>query len=165
MSSKFQRIGLCMWFDDQAEAAVELYTSIFKGSRVVAQTRVTKEIAETARRPEGSILTITFELDGRQFTALNGGPIFKFNEAMSIVVTCDSQAEVDHYWNALGAGGDPKAQQCGWLKDKFGVSWQIVPSLLFELLTDPDAEKARKAAAAMLQMKKLDVEALKKAVA
>jgi predicted 3-demethylubiquinone-9 3-methyltransferase (glyoxalase superfamily) len=140
MNSKFQRIGLCMWFDDQAEAAVEFYASTFKGSRVVSTTRVTKEVAAQARRPEGSILTITFELEGRQFTALNGGPIFKFNEAMSIVVTCDSQEEVDRYWNALGAGGDPKAQQCGWLKDKFGVSWQIVPARLFELLTDADAD-------------------------
>jgi predicted 3-demethylubiquinone-9 3-methyltransferase (glyoxalase superfamily) len=160
-----QRISLCLWFDDQAEEAARFYTSIFPNSRIAATTRYTKENAQIAGRPEGSVLTVAFELDGQPFAALNGGPIFQFSEAISIVVHCASQQEVDHYWNALSKGGDEAAQQCGWLKDRYGVSWQIVPALLFELLDDPDPEVARKATAAMMQMKKLDVEALRKAVA
>lgn len=160
-----QRITPCLWFDDQAEAAVDFYTAIFANARIVATTRYDKQSAQAAGRPEGSVLTIAFQLDGQTFTALNGGPIFKFNEALSLVVNCDSQEEVDRYWNRLSEGGDAQAQQCGWLKDKYGVSWQIVPTQLIELLNDPDADKARRAMAAMLQMKKIDLAALQRAVA
>ena len=166
MAAKFQqRISICLWFDDQAEEAARFYTSIFENSRIVTTTRYTKEGAQVAGRPEGSVLTVAFELDGQPFAALNGGPIFQFSEAISIVVHCASQQEVDHYWNQLSKGGDEAAQQCGWLKDRYGVSWQIVPTLLFELLDDPNPEVVRKATEAMLKMKKLDVEALRKAVA
>ena len=165
MAAKTQRFSTCLWFDDQAEEAVRFYTGIFANSRVTATTRYSKEAAQTARRPEGSVLTVAFELDGQSYVALNGGPIFKFNEAISIVVHCDSQKEVDYFWNHLSKGGDAKAQQCGWLKDRFGVSWQIVPNLLFELLNGSDSEKARKAMAAILQMKKIDIAALENAVA
>jgi predicted 3-demethylubiquinone-9 3-methyltransferase (glyoxalase superfamily) len=109
------------------------------------------------------VLTVVFELDGQPFTALNGGPVFKFNEALSLVINCHDQGEVDHYWERLSEGGDDRAQACGWLKDRFGVSWQVVPTLLPELICDPDADKARKAIAAMMQMKKLDIETLRRA--
>jgi len=166
VQAKFQhRISICLWFDDQAEEAARFYTSIFENSRIVTTNRYTKEGAQTAGRPEGSVMTVAFELDGQPFAALNGGPIFQFSEAISIVVHCASQQEVDHYWNRLSKGGDEAAQQCGWLKDRYGVSWQIVPTLLFELLDDPDPEIVRKATEAMLKMKKLDVEGLRKAVA
>jgi len=161
VQSKFQRISICLWFDGQAEAAVALYTSIFENSRVVATTRFPKESAG----PEGAVLTIAFELDGQPFAALNGGPHFHFNEAVSIVVHCRSQAEIDHYWIHLSKGGDEKAQQCGWLKDRYGVSWQIVPTELLEALSGPDAEKARRATEAMMQMKKIDLEVLREAMA
>ncbi len=164
MQAKIQRITPCLWFDDQAEQAVAFYTTVFSNSRIVNTTRYTKESAQVSGQPEGSILTIAFQLDGQDFTALNGGPIFKFNEAMSLVVNCETQQEVDHYWNQLSEDGDPKAQQCGWLKDRFGVSWQVVPTLLIELLTAPDPDKARKAMAAILEMKKIDVETLRQAV-
>jgi predicted 3-demethylubiquinone-9 3-methyltransferase (glyoxalase superfamily) len=164
MHSRSPRIAIGLWFDDQAEAAVAFYTSVFPNSRVVTTTRYSREAAAAAGRPEGSVLTIAFELDGQAFTALNGGPVFQFNEAISIVVYCDSQQEVDHYWSQLSRGGDPHAQQCGWLEDRYGVSWQIVPTLLIELLNDPDPERARRATQAMLQMKKIDVEGLRKAV-
>jgi predicted 3-demethylubiquinone-9 3-methyltransferase (glyoxalase superfamily) len=157
------RINPCLWFDDQAEDAVKLYTSVFDKSEVGRITRYSKEGAQVSGRPEGSVMTIAFELDGQAFTALNGGPHFKFSEAISLVVNCRSQEEVDRYWSRLSEGGDPKAHQCGWLKDRFGVSWQIVPTLLLELLSDPDVEKGRKVMAAMLQMKKLDVEGLRRA--
>lgn len=165
MQARFQRITPCFWFDDQAEEAVGFYTAVFANSRIVSTMRYNKESAQASGRPEGSVLTIAFQLDGQDFTALNGGPIFKFNEAVSLVINCQSQAEVDHYWNHLLEGGDPNAQQCGWLKDKYGVSWQVVPAELIRLLSDPDPDKARKAMAAMLQMKKIDVEALRRAVA
>ena len=121
------------------------------------------EAAKRAGRAEGSAMTVAFQLDGQDFTALNGGPVFKFNEALSLVVNCETQAEVDHYWARLSEGGDPKAQQCGWLKDKFGVSWQVVPTALSELLADRDPERARRATEAMLKMKKLDIDALRRA--
>ncbi len=162
---KLQRITPNLWFDDQAEAAVALYTSIFPNSKILATLRYTKEVAAQAGRPEGSVLTIDFELDGTQIVALNGGPIFKFNEAVSLIVNCETQAEVDHYWTRLSEGGDPAAQQCGWLKDRFGVSWQVVPTKLGEYLAHPDPEKARRATVAMLAMKKLDLEELRRAIA
>jgi predicted 3-demethylubiquinone-9 3-methyltransferase (glyoxalase superfamily) len=152
-----QRITPFLWFDDQAEEAVELYTSVFRNSRVGTVTRYGK----AGPGPEGSVMTVSFELEGLQFTALNGGPEFKFNEAISFVVDCRSQEEVDELWEKLSDGGEEGP--CGWLKDRFGVSWQIVPTILPELLNDPDPEKAQRVTEAMLQMKKIDIDALKQA--
>ena len=165
MTSPTQRFTTCLWFDSQGEEAARFYTGIFKNSGIGAIAHTSKEAAAASGRPEGSVLTVAFELDGQSFLALNGGPVFKFSEAISIVVNCETQAEVDHYWNHLSKGGDAKAQMCGWLKDRFGLSWQIVPTLLTELMSDPDPEKGRKAMAAILKMKKIDVEALRKAAA
>jgi predicted 3-demethylubiquinone-9 3-methyltransferase (glyoxalase superfamily) len=162
---RIQRIAPCLWFDDQAEEAATFYTSIFAGSRIVTVSRYGEAGREVHGRPPGSVMTVAFELDGQPFTALNGGPVFRFNEAISFQVTCETQAEVDHYWERLSAGGDPNAQQCGWLKDRYGVSWQIVPSVLPELLGRPDSEGSRRAFEAMLTMKKLDIEALMRAFA
>jgi predicted 3-demethylubiquinone-9 3-methyltransferase (glyoxalase superfamily) len=150
----------CLWFDDQAEEAVKLYIGIFRNSKITHYGEAGREIH--GKEP-GSVLTVAFELDGTPFTALNGGPIFKFNEAISLQVHCDTQEEIDHFWTKLSEGGDPQAQQCGWLKDKFGLSWQIVPRILVELTNDPDRAKAERATAAMMQMKKLDIAALKRA--
>jgi predicted 3-demethylubiquinone-9 3-methyltransferase (glyoxalase superfamily) len=158
-------ITACLWFDDQAEQAVAFYTSIFKNSRITRISRYGKAGYEFHRKPEGTVMTMAFELDGQAFTALNGGPLFKFNEAISFQVSCETQEEVDYYWEKLSAGGDEKAQQCGWLKDKYGVSWQVVPSVLFELLNHPDPAKSQRATMALLQMKKLDIEGLKRASA
>jgi predicted 3-demethylubiquinone-9 3-methyltransferase (glyoxalase superfamily) len=163
MTTRFQRITPFLWFDKQAEEAATFYVSIFENSRVLATTRYSKDASKASGQPEGSAMTVAFQLDGQDFTALNGGPHFKFNEAVSLVVNCRTQAEVDHYWNRLSEGGDPNAQQCGWLKDKYGVSWQIVPTELPKLLTDPDPRKAERVMKAMLQMKKIDVDALKRA--
>ncbi|RDD81763.1 VOC family protein [Dyella tabacisoli] len=165
MNAKFQRITPFLWFDDQAEEAVNFYISVFDNARILRVARYSDQSAKATGKSAGAVMTVDFELDGQNLTALNGGPIFKFNEALSLVVHCHSQDEVDHYWAKLSQGGDEKAQQCGWLKDRFGVSWQIVPSLLIELLTDPDPEKARKATNAMMQMKKIDLEALRRAAA
>lgn len=158
-----QKITPCLWFDDQAEEAAKFYISIFPNSRVGTVSRYGKEGFEIHGRPEGSVMTVTFRLDGHEFTALNGGPHFKFSEAISFVVRCESQTEVDHYWNKLSANGDEKAQQCGWLKDKYGVSWQIVPAALFEMIADADREKSGRVMKALLQMKKLDLAALRQA--
>ena len=160
-----QRISPMLWFDDQAEQAAGFYTSIFKNAKILNTTRYSKEAEQAAGPPAGSVMTVEFVLDGQKFTALNGGPHFKFNEAISFVVRCSDQAEVDYYWDRLSAGGDPRAQQCGWLKDKFGVSWQVVPDQLVRLLTDKDPERARKAMAAMLKMKKIEVAELERAAA
>ena len=164
MQAGFQRITPFLWFDDQAEEAANFYVSVFDNARITTTMRYGKDAAQASGRKEGSVMTIAFELDGQEFTALNGGPHFKFNEAMSLVVHCRSQAEADHYWNRLADGGDPKAQQCGWLKDRYGVSWQVVPTELIELLGHPDPAKASKAMHAMLQMKKIDLDALRQAV-
>ena len=137
--------------------------SIFNNSRIVATTRYDDESSKAAGRPKGSVMTVAFELDGQAFTALNGGPHFKFTEAISFVVRCETQAEIDRYWERLGEGGDERARQCGWLKDKFGLSWQIVPTALFEMMSGPDKEKSGRAMQAMLQMKKLDLPALRRA--
>jgi predicted 3-demethylubiquinone-9 3-methyltransferase (glyoxalase superfamily) len=158
-----QRITPCLWFDDQAEAAVEFYLSVFKGSKIVNVMRYNEAGHEVHRRPVGSVMTIAFELEGQAFTALNGGPAFKFNEAISFQVICDTQQEVDFYWEKLSESGDEQAQQCGWLKDKFGVSWQVIPNVLLEMISDPDSEKSRRATEAMLKMKKLDIEELERA--
>ena len=160
-----QKITPCLWFDNQAEEAARFYVAIFKNSKIGAITRYSEVGHEIHGQPAGSVLTVAFELDGQPFTALNGGPVFQFNEAISLQVPCQTQAEVDYFWEKLGAGGDPKARQCGWLKDKFGVSWQVVPTVLTEMLQDPDAAKANRAMAAMLQMKKIDIATLQRAFA
>jgi predicted 3-demethylubiquinone-9 3-methyltransferase (glyoxalase superfamily) len=158
-----QKITPCLWFDNQAEDAAKFYVSLFPNSAIGPVTRYGKEGFEIHGRPEGSALTVSFSLEGQEFTALNGGPRFKFSEAISFVVKCETQTEVDHYWDKLGEGGDERARQCGWLKDKFGVSWQIVPTALFEMMSGPDKEKSGRAMQAMLQMKKLDLPALRQA--
>jgi predicted 3-demethylubiquinone-9 3-methyltransferase (glyoxalase superfamily) len=153
----------CLWFDNQAEAAAAFYTAIFKNSSIGRIMRYGKEGFEIHGRPAGSVMTVEFELDGQAFTALNGGPVFTFNEAVSFQVQCETQAEVDFYWAKLTEGGDEQAQQCGWLKDKFGLSWQVFPRVLTEWLGDPDSEKSQRAMKAMLQMKKIDLEAIRQA--
>lgn len=158
-----QRISPCLWFSDQAEQAVAYYSSVFKGAKISRVTRYSEAGREVHQRPAGSVMAIEFELDGTAFTALNGGPVFTFNEAVSMQVHCDSQQEVDYYWEKLGQGGDPKAQQCGWLKDRFGLSWQVVPRVLTDMVADPDPAKAARAMTAMLQMKKFDIAALRRA--
>jgi predicted 3-demethylubiquinone-9 3-methyltransferase (glyoxalase superfamily) len=163
MQTNIQKITPFLWFDSQAEEAVSLYTAIFKNSQIVSMTRYGAEGAEASGRPKGTVMTMAFQLDGQDFVALNGGPHVKFTEAISFVVNCESQDEVDYYWEQLSGGGDEKAQQCGWLKDQYGVSWQIVPTVLGELLNDPDPEKSRRVMKAMLQMKKIDIETLKQA--
>jgi predicted 3-demethylubiquinone-9 3-methyltransferase (glyoxalase superfamily) len=158
-----QKISPCLWFDDQGEDAAKFYTSIFKDSKMGDVTRYGKEGYEIHGREEGTVMTVEFEIEGQKFLALNGGPIFKFNEAISFQVYCETQEEVDYYWEKLSEGGDEKAQQCGWLKDKYGVSWQIVPTILIKMLKDKDSEKSQRVMKAMLQMHKLDISTLKKA--
>jgi predicted 3-demethylubiquinone-9 3-methyltransferase (glyoxalase superfamily) len=158
-----QPITPCLWFDNQAEEAAKFYTGIFKNSKIGKISRYTEAGREVHGQPAGKVLTVEFELNGQPFTALNGGPQFKFNEAISFQIMCRDQEEVDYYWNKLGQGGDPKAQQCGWLKDKYGLSWQVVPTALVELLGDPDREKSGRAMEAMLKMKKLDIAELERA--
>jgi predicted 3-demethylubiquinone-9 3-methyltransferase (glyoxalase superfamily) len=161
--NKDDRIVPCLWFDGEAEAAAEHYLGIFPRSKIVRVTRYGEAGREIHGKPAGSVLTVVFELDGQTFTALNGGPQFTFNEALSLVVRCDTQAEIDHYWTKLSAGGDPRAQQCGWLKDKFGVSWQVVPRKLDEMLAHPDTHKSERVMHAIFGMKKLDIAALERA--
>ena len=156
-----QKITSCLWFDNQAEEAAKFYVSIFKNSKIGIMSRYNDEAAQVAGRPKDSVMVITFELEGQHFTALNGGPLFKFTEAISLMVDCKTQEEVDYYWEKLTEGGEES--QCGWLKDKFGLSWQIVPSELGELLGGKDTEKSKRAMHAMLQMKKLDINVLRKA--
>ena len=158
-------IQICLWFDDQAEEAAKFYTGIFKDARITRITRYGKAGFEIHQRPAGSVMTVEFQLAGQRFTALNGGPVFRFNEAVSLEVHCETQDEIDYYWERLSAGGDPKAQQCGWLKDRHGLSWQVVPSTLIEMLSDEKSEKSQRAFSAMLGMKKLDIAALKRAYA
>jgi predicted 3-demethylubiquinone-9 3-methyltransferase (glyoxalase superfamily) len=157
------KIAPCLWFDDQAEEAAKYYAGIFKNSKIKKTSHYTEVGREVHGRKPGSVMTVEFELDGQPFTALNGGPDFKFNEAISLQVPCETQKEIDHYWDRLSQGGDPKAQQCGWLKDKFGVSWQVVPKVLGEMMTDRDTEKAGRVMEALLQMKKLDLAELERA--
>jgi len=158
-----QKITPCLWFDNQAEAAAKFYTSIFKNSAIGKISRYGKEGFEVHHMPEGTAMTVTFRLEGQEFTALNGGPLFKFSEAISFVVSCETQGEIDEYWDKLGKGGDPKAQQCGWLKDKFGLSWQIVPAALADMMSSGDAARSGRVMKALLQMKKLDLAELKRA--
>ena len=157
----FPRITPFLWFDNQAEQAVKFYTSVFENSRIIKISRYGEEGQSVSGRPMGSVMTIEFQLDGQKFLALNGGPLFKFTEAISLVVNCRSQAEVDKFWKRLSAGG--KAGQCGWLKDRYGVSWQIVPIVLGEFLSDKDAEKSRRVMQAILKMKKLNIKTLRQA--
>ncbi|WPP53033.1 VOC family protein [Catalinimonas niigatensis] len=158
-----QKITANLWFDGQAEEAARFYTSIFKNSRMGSVSRYGKAGYEIHGKPEGTVMTVAFQIEGQEFVALNGGPQYKFTEAISFIINCATQEEVNHYWYALAEGGDEKAQVCGWLKDKYGVSWQIVPVVLFELLSDPDPGKAQSVMNAMLQMKKIDIDQLKQA--
>ncbi|MGH7413126.1 MAG: VOC family protein [Candidatus Rokuibacteriota bacterium] len=163
MRKTIQRITPFLWFDSHAEEAAHFYVSIFRNSRVAGMARYDEEGAKVAGRPAGSVMTVQFQLDGQEFVALNGGPMFKFTEAVSFVVNCETQEEVDHFWQKLSAGG--QQVQCGWLKDKFGVSWQVVPTILGEMLQDKDPAKSTRVMAAMLTMKKIDIAALRSAYA
>src|SRR2546429_1674238 len=154
-----QKVTPCLWFDTEAEDAAKLYTSVFENSRILEVSHY----GEGAPRPAGTVLTVSFELEGQAFTALNAGPEFTFNEAVSFQVSCASQEEVDHFWDTLSEGGEES--QCGWLKDRFGLSWQIIPTRLPELLGDPDSEKAQRVTAAMLKMKKIEIDELERAAA
>ena len=154
-----QKITPCLWFDTQGEDAARFYTSVFPNSRIVEVTRY----GSAGPRREGLVMTVTFELDGQTFTALNGGPDFTFDEAISFEVSCESQEEVDSYWKTLSEGGEEGP--CGWLKDRFGVSWQIIPTVLPRLLADPDQEKAQRVMAAMLKMRKIEIDELERAAA
>ena len=158
-----QKIAPCLWFDRNAEEAANFYVSVFKNSRIIRETRYPQAGQETHKQPAGSTMTVEFELDGQIFTALNGGPEFKFSEAISFQVLCKNQAEIDHYWNKLAQGGDPKAQVCGWVKDKFGLSWQVVPAALPEMLKDHNSPKAQRVMEALLKMKKINVNDLERA--
>ena len=158
-----QKITSNLWFDNQAEEAANYYVSIFNNSHIGKITRYEKEGYEIHRMPEGTVMTVEFTIEGQQFVGLNGGPVFKFNESISFIVNCETQQEVDYYWEKLTQGGDVKSQQCGWLKDKFGVSWQVVPGRLNEMFEDEDREKAQRVMRVMLQMKKLDLNVLEEA--
>ena len=161
---RVSRITPCLWFDHQAEEAANFYVSVFKNSKIVDIVRYGKAGHDVHGRPAGTVMTVAFELDGQPLTALNGGPHFTFNEAISLQVHCDTQEEVDYYWDKLSEGGDPGAQQCGWLKDKYGLSWQVVPGVLPEMLKNHDSTKAQRAMDAMLRMKKFDIGELQRAV-
>lgn len=163
MRDRTQKITPCLWFDTQAEEAATFYTSIFTQSKLGRITRYGREGVEIHGRPEGTVMTVEFQIAGQDFVALNGGPVFTVNEAISFQVSCESQEEVDYYWGKLSDGGDERAQQCGWLKDKFGVSWQIVPAVLPDMLRDPDPAKSQRVMKAVMHMKKLDIAALKQA--
>ncbi len=159
------QITPCLWFDGRAEEAANFYTAIFKNSRITHISRYGETGREVHGGKPGSVLTVAFELNGQSFTGLNGGPLFKFNEAISFQIECATQEEIDYYWERLGAGGPVEAKQCGWLKDKFGVSWQVVPANLSDLLTGPDSKASDRTMSALLKMKKLDIAALQRAYA
>jgi len=154
-----QKINSCLWFDDQAEEAAKYYCSIFKNSKILK----TSYYSDAVPSKKGSVMTVLFELEGREFIALNAGPMFKFNEAVSFMIDCKTQAEVDYYWDKLSAGGEQ--QPCGWLKDKFGLSWQVTPTVLMEMTTDPDQKKAARAMEAMMKMKKIVIADIERAYA
>jgi predicted 3-demethylubiquinone-9 3-methyltransferase (glyoxalase superfamily) len=161
--SEARKITPFLWFDHEAEEAARFYVSIFEDSSIESINRYGKEGFEKHGRPEGSVLTVSFRLEGQDFTALNGGPHFKFTEAVSFVVKCESQAEVDRLWERLSEGGDPQAQRCGWLKDKYGLSWQIIPSALSKMISDSDVAKSGRVMNALMEMKKLDIATLQRA--
>jgi predicted 3-demethylubiquinone-9 3-methyltransferase (glyoxalase superfamily) len=156
-----QKITPCLWFDNQAEEAANFYVSIFKNSKIGSVARYGEEGAKVSGRPKGTVMTVTLQLDGQEFMALNGGPMFKFTEAVSFIVNCETQQEVDEFWEKLSKGGEEGP--CGWLKDKYGLSWQIVPSVLGEMMQDKYPEKSERVMKAMLQMKKLDIKSLEQA--
>jgi predicted 3-demethylubiquinone-9 3-methyltransferase (glyoxalase superfamily) len=158
-----QKIVPNLWFDGQAEEAANFYVSIFKDSGIGRISHYGKAGQETHKQPVGSVLTVEFQIEGQNFLALNGGPDFKFNEAVSFIVMCDTQEEIDYYWEKLSAGGDEKAQVCGWLKDKFGVSWQVTPTIINEMLAEAVNEKTERVMQAIMQMKKLDIAKLREA--
>jgi predicted 3-demethylubiquinone-9 3-methyltransferase (glyoxalase superfamily) len=155
--ANLQKIQPCLWFDTEAEEAANYYTGIFTNSSIDRITYYPNVGQETHHQPAGTVLTVEFTLDGQSFMALNGGPAFKFNEAISLSVHCDTQDEIDYYWDKLTAGGDPSAQQCGWLKDRYGLSWQVAPTIMTELLSDPDTEKTTRVMEAYMPMKKFDL--------
>jgi len=157
------KITSCLWFDMQAAEAANFYCSVFKNSRIIRTAYYGKAGHEIHKMPEGAVLTVEFELNGNRFMALNGGPVFKFNEAVSFVIDCETQEEIDYYWDKLTEGGDKNAQQCGWLKDKYGLSWQVVPVKLAEFMSGKDQETTDRVMMVMLQMKKLDIKALERA--
>ena len=157
-----QKIAPCLWFDNQGEEAANFYVGIFKKSKIQQIARYGKVGQETHKQKEGSVMTVQFELEGQTFTALNGGPIFRFTEAISLQIYVDDQQELDYYWDRLTKGGDPKSHVCGWLKDKFGLSWQVVPKKMLEWFEKPD-EKSQRAFATMMKMGKLDIAALERA--
>jgi predicted 3-demethylubiquinone-9 3-methyltransferase (glyoxalase superfamily) len=158
-----QKISTCLWFNDQAEEAAKFYTSIFPGSEITQIVRYPEAGQEIHGQKVGSVMTVEFFLSGSKYLALNGGPIFQFNEATSQVINCETQKEIDFFWEKLGAGGDPKAQQCGWIKDKFGLSWQIVPAIMGSLFTNTDKASTNRVMEAMLKMKKLNIAELENA--
>jgi predicted 3-demethylubiquinone-9 3-methyltransferase (glyoxalase superfamily) len=159
-----QKITPFLWFDNQAEEAAKFYTSVFKNSKVGKTLRYDEAAAKASGQPMGSVLTIEFEIEGQKFTALNGGPQFKFNESVSFVVYCETQDEVDYFWQKLTAGGGQESA-CGWLRDKFGLSWQVTPTVLIEMLHDKDPKKSERVMNAMMQMQKIDIKALNEAYA
>lgn len=163
MASLSKTITPCLWFDTQAEQAAQFYCSIFKGARITQVSRYPEAGQEIHKKPAGSVMVVAFELDGQPFTALNGGPIFKFDEAVSFQVMCETQDEIDYYWSRLSAGG--QEGPCGWLKDKFGLSWQVVPSAIPRMMSDPDSRKSARVMNAFMTMKKLDIAALERAYA
>jgi len=158
-----QKISTNLWFAHEAEEAANYYVSIFKNGKVKKIARYGKEGQDIHKMPAGSVMTVEFELEGQTFVALNGGPVFKFNEAVSFIVNCDTQEEIDYYWEKLSQGGDKKAQQCGWLKDKYGLSWQVVPRQLSEMMSDRATKRSESVMKALLQMKKLDIKKLEEA--
>jgi Uncharacterized protein conserved in bacteria len=157
------KITTNLWFDDQAEEAARFYTSIFPDSQMGEISHYSEVGFEYHHKPAGSVMMVEFSIMGQSFSALNGGPIFMFNEAISFIINCDTAEELDYYWEKLSEGGDPEAQQCGWLKDKYGLSWQIVPSEMATLMSDPDTERTDRVMSAMFEMKKLDINILRKA--
>jgi predicted 3-demethylubiquinone-9 3-methyltransferase (glyoxalase superfamily) len=161
MTKNLQKITPNLWFDNQAEEAANFYVSIFKNSKIGDITRYGEAAAEISGKPKGSVMTITFQIEGQEFTALNGGPQFKFTEAISLLVNCETQQEVDELWEKLSEDGEEGP--CGWLKDKYGVSWQVVPRILDEMIRDPDPVKAERVMKAMLQMQKIDIAGLQQA--
>ena len=160
-----KQIAPCLWFDSQAEEAARFYCSVFKKSKIVNISRYGNVGQEITGKKPGTVLTVDFKLGEQQFTALNGGPQFRFSEAVSLQVFCATQKEIDYYWEKLGAGGDPEAQQCGWLKDRYGLSWQIVPERMIKMLKDPKSKAYERVFSALLAMKKIDIARLKKAYA
>lgn len=165
MTTCLQKITPFLWFDHEAEEAANFYVSIFPNSRICSVSRYTEAGREQHGQKPGTAMVVAFELEGQAFSALNGGPTFKLSEAVSFVINCETQDEIDHYWNHLSEGGPKKAQQCGWLKDKFGASWQVVPAMLPKMLTDHDPAKGERVMEALMQMKKIDLNALKHAFA